>query len=185
MTFICFLNQHIHKKASKCQTVARVCNHMNLNPNLSVCVCVCVCVYVCVCVCVCMCNFTPHCWFSLNDSETVKAVTLPIGDFVAFSNISLESYVTNLVSLSLISLQILGKTHAGGISDFQISVQSLVKVNCQSSRTSGDIDMKHDKSSKTTSKNLTMISCRQIVTSLSFFGFIPKSVQSGNRIPDA
>ena len=160
---------------------------MNLNPNLSVCVCVC----MCVCVCVCMCNFTPHCWFSLNDSETVKAVTLPIGDFVAFSNISLESYVTNLVSLSLISLQILGKTHAGGISDFQIYGQPLVKLNCQSSRASGDIDMKlgpvtkHGKSSKTTSKNLTMISCRQIVTSLSFFGFIPKSVQSGNRIPDA
>ena len=135
---------------------------------------------MCVCVCVCMCNFTPHCWFSLNYSETVKAVTLRIGNFVAFSNISTESYVTNLVSLSLISLQILGKTHAGGISDFQICGQSLVKVNCQSSRASGDIDMKlgpvtkHDKSSKTTSKNLTMISCRQIVTSLSFFGFIPQ-----------
>ena len=135
---------------------------------------------MCVCVCVCMCNFTPHCWFSLNYSETVKAVTLRIGNFVAFSNISTESYVTNLVSLSLISLQILGKTHAGGISDFQIYGQPLVKLNCQSSRASGDIDMKlgpvtkHEKSSKTTSKNLTMISCRQIVTSLSFFGFIPQ-----------
>ena len=54
-----------------------------LNSNLCVCecVCVCVCVYVfvlCVCVSLCVCVeiILPSCWFSLNRSEMVKAVTL-------------------------------------------------------------------------------------------------------------
>ena len=34
------------------------------------------------------------------------------------------------------------KNSDGGISDFQISGQSLIKLNCQNSRTSDDIDMK-------------------------------------------
>ena len=46
----------------------------------------------------------------------------------------------------------------GGISDFRISGQSLIKENCHNSRTSDDIDMKLgpvtklDKRNKTTSK---------------------------------
>ena len=51
-------------------------------------------------------NFTP-CWFSLNGSEMVKALTVP---FVAFSNILLEMFVPDLVFLTRPSLQILGKT---------------------------------------------------------------------------
>ena len=102
-------------------------------------------------------NFTPLCWFSLNNSETLKAVPWP---FAAFSNISLETSLPNLVSLTCPSLQILGNTD-GGISDFWISGQSLVKVSCHNSRTSDDIDMKHmqvgpvtklDQRKKTTSK---------------------------------
>ena len=33
-------------------------------------------------------------------------------------------------------------------------------------------------------KNLTLTSCRKIVTSLSFFGFLANLEQSGGRIPD-
>ena len=44
------------------------------------------------------------CWFSHNNPETVKAVTL------AFGNIVIETFVPNLVSPTPSSLQILGKT---------------------------------------------------------------------------
>ena len=66
----------------------------------------------------------------------------------------------------------IGQNSGGGISDFQISGQSLIKENCHNSRTSDDIDMKLgpvtklDKKSKTTSKNLTLTSGQKIVTSL-------------------
>ena len=43
---------------------------------------------------------------------------------------------------------------------------------------------KLDKRNKITSKNLTMTSCRKIVTSLSFFGFLVNLEQSGGWIPD-
>ena len=66
----------------------------------------------------------------------------------------------NLVSLTCPSLQILGKNPDEGISDFRISDQSLIKENCDNSRTSDDIDMKlgpvakFDKRNKTTSKKI-------------------------------
>ena len=41
-----------------------------------------------------------------------------------------------------------------------------------------------DKRNKTTSKNLTMTSCRKIVTLLSFFRFLANLEQSGGRISD-
>ena len=44
---------------------------------------------------------------------------------------------------------------------------------------------KLDKRNKTTSKNVTMKSWWQIVTSLSFFGFLANLEQSGSWIPDA
>ena len=43
---------------------------------------------------------------------------------------------------------------------------------------------KLDKRSKSTSKNLTLMSCQKIVTSLSFFGFLANLEQFGGRIPD-
>ena len=99
-------------------------------------------------------NFTP--WrFSLNNSETVDTVTLAF--CAAFSNVSVETFVPYLVSLTCSNLQILGKTETG-ISDFLISGQSLIKENSHNSRTSDDIDMKLepvtklDKRNKTTSK---------------------------------
>ena len=134
------------------------------------------------------CNFTPPCLFSLNNSEMV------------------ETLVLNLVFLTQPSLQILGKTQTGvfpvfgrgyfrfsdgGIPDFRISGQSLIKGNCHNSRTSDDIDMKVgpvtklDKRNKTTSKMLMITSCRKIAMSLPFFQFTANLEQSGSRIPDA
>ena len=52
----------------------------------------------------------------------------------------------------------IGRNSDGGVSDFQISGQSLIKENCHNSRTSDDIDMKFgpvtklDKRNKATSK---------------------------------
>ena len=43
---------------------------------------------------------------------------------------------------------------------------------------------KLEKRNKTTSKNLTLTSCRKIVTLLSFFGFLANLEQSRGRIPD-
>ena len=43
---------------------------------------------------------------------------------------------------------------------------------------------KIDKRNKTTSKRLMMTSCRKIVTSLSFIGFLANLEQSGGQIPD-
>ena len=69
----------------------------------------------------------------------------------------------------------IGQNSKGGVSDFRISGQSLIKENCHNSRTSDDIDMKLgpvtkvDIRNKTASKKLTMMSCQQIVTSMSFF----------------
>ena len=79
----------------------------------------------------------------------------------------------------------------GGISDFQISSQSLIKKNCYNSRISNDIDIKLgpviklNKKNTVTLKKLTMMSCQQIVMSLLFFQFMANLEQSGSRIPDA
>ena len=82
-------------------------------------------------------NFTPL-LFSLNNSETVKAVTLA---FCTFSNFLLETFAPNLVSLTCPSLQILRRTQTGvfPISGFLVSKRKLFNEN---SRTSHDIDMK-------------------------------------------
>ena len=77
-----------------------------------------------------------------------------------------------------------------GISDFQISGQSLIKENCHNSKTSDDIDMKvrpvtkFDKRNKTISKMWTLESYRKIMTSLIFFLFLGNLEQPGGRIPD-
>ena len=81
------------------------------------------------------------CWFSLNNSEMVKPVTL---EFWEHSVIFCQRLASNLVSLTC--------------PDFWISGEYLVKENCHNSRTSDDIDMKPgpvtklDKKNKATSK---------------------------------
>ena len=87
----------------------------------------------------------------------VKAVKL--WHFATVSNISLETFVSNLVSLLALVFQMLSKTQDGSIFDFHISGQSLINENWPNSRTSDDIDMKLgmvtklDKKNKTLSKN--------------------------------
>ena len=56
----------------------------------------------------------PPSWFSLNNSKTVRAVTL--------------------VSITCPSLSDIGQNSDGGISDFQISGQSPIKENCYNFR---------------------------------------------------
>ena len=82
-----------------------------------------------------------------------------------------------------------GQNSDGGISDFQISGQSLIKENFYNSRTNYDIDMKFrpvtklDKRNKGTSKK-SDYSCQKIVMSLPFFGFLAYLEQSGGQIQD-
>ena len=130
----------------------------------------------------------PPCWFSLCNSETVKAATL------AFCNILLHVIKDVCAKFGIPYLPQspdIGQNSDEGISDFRISGQSLIKRNCQNSWTSNDIGMKLgpetklDKKNKTTSKNLTMTSCRKIVTSLSFFRYATNLEQPGSRILDA
>ena len=47
----------------------------------------------------------------------------------------------------------IGQNSDGGISDFQISSQSLIKVNCHNSRTSDDIEMKLGPGTKIDKRN--------------------------------
>ena len=132
----------------------------------------------------------PSNWFSLKNSKTVKTVTL---EFAAFSNILSETLVPNLVSIARPSLQILGKTQKGIISDFRMFGQSLIKENCHNYRASDDIFMKLgpvtklDKKSKTTSKkkyvDVMSNNCDVIVIFRIFgqFGAMQKP-DSGHRV---
>ena len=84
----------------------------------------------------------------------------------------------------------IGQNSDGGISDFQISGQSLIKENCHNSRTSDDIDIKLgpvtklDKKNKTTLKKFDVDVVSKTVTSLSFSRFLANLEQSGGCIPD-
>ena len=101
-------------------------------------------------------NFTPSpCWFALNNSEAVKAASL------AFCSIQLHLIRDVRAKFGipyLLQSPDIGQNSGGGISDFRISGQSLIKENCHNSRTSDDIDMKLgpvtklDKRNKITSK---------------------------------
>ena len=71
---------------------------------------------------------------------TSKRQMLQPWDFAAFSNILLETLVSNLLFPTCPSLQILSPD--GGIFDFRISGQSFIKENCHNSSTINDIDMK-------------------------------------------
>ena len=111
------------------------------------------------------------CCFSLNNSETAKAVTL------AFCSIQ-EHFVWDILAKFGIpdSTQSpdIGQNPDSGISDFRISGQSHIKENCHNSGTSDDIDMKLNFTRKIKPRqiNLTITSCRKIVTSLPFIRFM-------------
>ena len=77
-------------------------------------------------------NFTTLCWFFLNNSETVRAVT------VAFCRIQYhlirDIYAKFGISKLPQSLDVKQKSD-GGISHLRISRQSLLKENCHNSGT--------------------------------------------------
>ena len=50
----------------------------------------------------------------------------------------------------------IGQNSDGGISDFRISGQSLIKKNCHNSRNSNDIDMKLEPVTKLDKRNMAM-----------------------------
>ena len=79
------------------------------------------------------------CWFSLNNSETVKAVTLA---FCSIQKYFVRDICAKFGIPNLLQSPDFGQNSNGGISDFQISGQSLIEENCYNSRTSDDIDMK-------------------------------------------
>ena len=70
-------------------------------------------------------------------------------------------------------------------------VKSLINKNCHNSRTTNNIDMKLGPANNLTretrryKKDLTMTSCRQIMTSSSFFRFMVDLEQSRTWFPDA
>ena len=84
-------------------------------------------------------NFTPLSWFSLSNSKTVKAVTL---EFCSIQQHSIRDICVKFGIHNSAQSPDIGKNSDGGISDFRISGQSLIKENCHNSRTSDDIDMK-------------------------------------------
>ena len=85
-------------------------------------------------------NFTPTtCWFSLNNSEMVKATTLAFCSIQLHLNRDVRAKFG--IPYSPQSPDI-GQNSDGGISDFRISGQSLIKGNCHNFRTSDDIGMK-------------------------------------------
>ena len=132
-------------------------------------------------------RFTFTCWFSLNNSETVKTLTL------AFCSIQLYFIRNFFAKFGIPSLPCsidIEQNSDGCISDFRISGQFLIKRNCHNSRTSDNIDIKFepvtklDKKNKTTTQKLKMRSCQKIVTTLSFFNVQPNysNPESGYQI---
>ena len=73
----------------------------------------------------------------------------------------------------------IGKNSDEDISDFRISGQSLIKVNCHNSRTTNDIDIKFrpvtkiDKKNKTVLKKLTMTSYHKLSHQCNFSDLWP------------
>ena len=97
------------------------------------------------------------------------------------------------MSLTLPSLQILKQNSDGGISNFRISGQSIIKENYHNARTRDDIDMnvravtKLDKRNRTTSRKFDhdamLANCDVIVIFIIFgqFGAIQK-LHTGHKI---
>ena len=78
-------------------------------------------------------------WFSLNNSKTVRAVTLEFGSIQQYF---IEDIRAKFGIHNLSQSPDTGQNSDGGISDFRISAQSLIKENCYNSKTSDDIDIK-------------------------------------------
>ena len=96
------------------------------------------------------------CWFSLNNSKIVKAVTLVIS---SIQQLFIRDILANVGITDLLQSPDIRQNSEGGISDFRISGQSLIYENCHNSRTSHDNGIKlgtvtkPDKRKMATSKN--------------------------------
>ena len=151
--------------------------------------------------CCARCYFNPNlrgtviltpCWFSLNNSEIVKDVTLAFCG-IQFSNISLGTCVPNLVFLTHAVSRYWAKFRRWyfRFPDFCSILEQKLNKNCHNSRTSNDVDFKLgpvtklDKRNTIRSINFTMTSDQQILKSLSFFQFMANLGQSRSRILDA
>ena len=94
---------------------------------------------------------------SQNNSKTVKAVTLA---FCSIQQHSIRNIRARFGIRNLSQSPDIWKNSDGGISNFQISGQSIIKENCHNSRPSDDIHKKLgpvnklDKRNKTTPKKL-------------------------------
>ena len=130
----------------------------------------------------------PTCWFSLNKSEMVKAVTLVFSCIQqhCIRDICVKSNIDNLPQ-SLVT----GQNSDGGISEYGISGQSLIKENCHKSRTSDNIDMKIGSVTKLGTKNKTtsnifdndvMSGNCDVIIKFPIYG---QFGATGSRIPDA
>ena len=99
-------------------------------------------------------NFTPSpCWFSFNNSENGKSC-IPggfqdLGTFHQKHPFQIQCPLPTPVSRYYAKLR-------RGVSNFQISGQSLTKVICHNSRTSNDIDMKFGPLTKIEKRNKTV-----------------------------
>ena len=96
-------------------------------------------------------NFTPY-QFSLNNSETVEAVTL------AFCSIQQHFIIEIRTKFGIPNLPQspdIGQNSDRGCSDFRISGQSLINENYRNSRTSHDIDIKLGPVTKLVKRNTT------------------------------
>ena len=124
------------------------------HPNLCVCVCVCVCLYVCV-----GGGGIPSRWFSLNNSKTVKAVTMVFcsTQLHSIKDIRAKFDIHNLTQSSDI-----GQNSDANISDFRIFGQSL-KKNCHNSRIITKLGERNKKSSKNFSDDVMSENCDVIV----------------------
>ena len=120
-------------------------------------------------------------WFSLNTSKTVNAVTLKfcsiqwhsIRDIRAKFGIHNSPQSPDIVQNS-----------DGGISNFRISGQSLIKENCNNSRTSDDkLDKRNKKTSKKFDVDVMSENCDVIVIFRIFgqFGAV-RMRHSGHRV---
>ena len=112
------------------------------------------------------------CWFSYNNSEMVKAVTL---EFYSIQEHFIKNIRGKFSFPNSFQSPDIGKNSDRDISTlFPWSIH-LIKENCYISRTSNDFGMKFGKITKlvkrntATSKKLTIASCWKTVTSLSFF----------------
>ena len=98
-------------------------------------------------------NFTNLCQFSLNNSETVKALQWYF----------IRDILDKFGIPSLPQSPDIGQNSDGGISDFQISGQPFIEENCHNSSTTNDTDMKpgpvtklENKKTRQFQKRLTM-----------------------------